>query len=163
MEILHYLFQPPNTDPLENNSIENDECSITQESIVNPENSKPEFIVIPEDLQEQSILPHQNRNKKEKLAQLKSVVNQLKGIVKTVNPPSLEENEFEVFGKNIGLQLKAMPLKTALEAQMHIHTYISKMRLRELVSDQNVHLQQSRTRSRCTDCGSSTMSSDECN
>lgn len=75
-------------------------------------------------------------SKRQKISQLKTVVNQLKGIAEAVNTP-VEENEFEVFGKNVGLQLKGMPLQLALEAQQHIQTYLNRIRLQHLVSHGN--------------------------
>ncbi|KAF5296251.1 hypothetical protein FQA39_LY12588 [Lamprigera yunnana] len=67
--------------------------------------------------------------KKKRLSQLTSMVSQLKEITETVNTKSTEEeNEFEVFGKHVGLQLKPMPLIVALEAQEHIQLYINQFR-----------------------------------
>lgn len=60
--------------------------------------------------------------KKKKITQLSSVVRQLKEIADTTNSV-VEENEFEVFGKHVGLQLKTLPLILALEAQEHIQLY----------------------------------------
>ncbi|KAK5648149.1 hypothetical protein RI129_003041 [Pyrocoelia pectoralis] len=71
--------------------------------------------------------------KKKRLNQLTSMVSQLKEITETVNTKSTEEeNEFEVFGKHVGLQLKAMPLTVALEAQEHIQLYINQIRRQQL-------------------------------
>ncbi|KAF5277525.1 hypothetical protein FQA39_LY18479 [Lamprigera yunnana] len=71
--------------------------------------------------------------KKKRLSQLTSMVSQLKEITETVNTKSTEEeNEFEVFGKHVGLQLKAMPLIVALEAQEHIQLYINQIRRQQL-------------------------------
>ncbi|KAF5298989.1 hypothetical protein FQA39_LY11621 [Lamprigera yunnana] len=62
-----------------------------------------------------------------------SMVSQLKEITETVNTKSTEEeNEFEVFGKHVGLQLKVMPLIVALEAQEHIQLYINQIRRQQL-------------------------------
>lgn len=41
-------------------------------------------------------------------------------------------NEFEIFGKSVGLQLNAMSLENALRTQSIIQNYISKIRLQEL-------------------------------
>lgn len=46
------------------------------------------------------------------------MVTELKGITEVVNFPL--EDEFEVFEKHIGLQLKSMPLLLALEAYSSI-------------------------------------------
>lgn len=71
--------------------------------------------------------------KKKRLSQLTSMVSQLKEITETVNTKTTEEeNEFEVFGKHVGLQLKAMPLIVALEAQEHIQLYINQIRRQQL-------------------------------
>ncbi|KAF5294813.1 hypothetical protein FQA39_LY00297 [Lamprigera yunnana] len=71
--------------------------------------------------------------KKKRLSQLTSMVSQLKEITETVNTKSTEEeNEFEVFGKHVGLQLKEMPLIVALEAQEHIQLYINQIRRQQL-------------------------------
>lgn len=72
-------------------------------------------------------------SKRQRIGQLKTVVNELKGIAEIVNTP-VEENEFEVFGKNVGLQLKGMPLELALEAQQYVQTYLNKIRLQHLAS-----------------------------
>ncbi|KAK9702999.1 hypothetical protein QE152_g29591 [Popillia japonica] len=87
--------------------------------------------------------------KKKNIAQLSSMVSQLKEIANTTNStveenefeifgknrPALEhveENEFEIFGKHIGLQLKSLPLLLALEAQEHIQLYLNKIRRQHL-------------------------------
>lgn len=72
------------------------------------------------------------------------MVNELKNITETVNTP-LEENEFEVFGRNVGLQLTAMPIQIALKAQQHIQTYLSKVRLQHTVPEQNIYYHPSST------------------
>lgn len=69
--------------------------------------------------------------KKKKIAQLSSMVSQLKEIANTTNS-TVEENEFEIFGKHIGLQLKSLPLLLALEAQEHIQLYLNKIRRQHL-------------------------------
>ena len=85
--------------------------------------------------QQQPVITYKN-TKRQRLTQLNSTVHQPKGIAETVNAP-LEENEFEVFGRSIGLQLKAMPIQTAVKAQQHIQTYLSTIRLQHMVSNQN--------------------------
>lgn len=65
--------------------------------------------------------------KKRKIAQLSSMVGQLKEIADATNS-TVEENEFDVFGKHVGLQLKSLPLLLALEAQEHIQLYINRIR-----------------------------------
>lgn len=47
------------------------------------------------------------------------MVGQLKEIIDS-NNSTVEETEFEVFGKYVGLQLKSLPLLLALEAQEQI-------------------------------------------
>lgn len=47
----------------------------------------------------------------------------IKTITDTTNS-KVEENEFEVFGKPVGLQLKSFPLLLILEVQKHIQLYI---------------------------------------
>lgn len=76
--------------------------------------------------------------KKKKLSQLTSMVNQLKEISETANSTT-EENEFEAFGKHVGLQLKALPLLLALQAQEQIQLYINRIRREHLqnASEQN--------------------------
>lgn len=59
------------------------------------------------------------------------MVTQLKEISETVNATS-DENEFEIFGKHIGLQLKSLPLLLALEAQEYIQLYMNKIRREHL-------------------------------
>lgn len=39
---------------------------------------------------------------------------------------TVEENEFEVFGKHVGLQLKSLPVLLTLEAQEHIQLYLNR-------------------------------------
>lgn len=77
--------------------------------------------------------------KKKKLSQLSSMVGQLKEIAETANSTA-EDNEFEVFGKHVGLQLKSLPLLLALEAQEHIQLYLNRIRRQHLqnASEQNV-------------------------
>lgn len=55
------------------------------------------------------------------------MVTQLKEISEAANSTD-EENEFEVFGKHIGLQLQSLPLLLALEAREHIQLYINRIR-----------------------------------
>ncbi|CAH2098281.1 unnamed protein product [Euphydryas editha] len=69
--------------------------------------------------------------KKKKIAQLSSMVNQLKQIAYDSNSTA-QENEFEVFGKHVGLQLKSLPPLLALEAQEHIQLYINRIRRQHL-------------------------------
>lgn len=45
-----------------------------------------------------------------------------------------EENEFEAFGKYIGVQLKSFPTLLALDAQDHIQLYLNEMRRLQLQS-----------------------------
>ncbi|XP_045785921.1 uncharacterized protein LOC123881249 [Maniola jurtina] len=82
--------------------------------------------------------PPPPQTKKRKIAQLSSMVRQLKEIADTSNS-TVEENEFEVFGKHVGLQLKSLPLLLALEAQEHIQIYINRIRRQHLqtASEQN--------------------------
>lgn len=76
--------------------------------------------------------------KKKKITQLSSMVSQLKEIVETTNS-TVEEHEFEIFGKHVGLQLKSLPLLLALEAQEHIQLYLNRIRRQHLqnASEQN--------------------------
>ncbi|KAL4720654.1 hypothetical protein ACJJTC_002752 [Scirpophaga incertulas] len=76
--------------------------------------------------------------KKRRITQLSSMVGQLKEIADTTNS-TVEENEFEVFGKHVGLQLKSLPLLSALEAQEHIQLHLNRIRRRHILnaSDQN--------------------------
>lgn len=73
------------------------------------------------------------------------MVTELKGITEAVNSPV--EDEFEVFGKHIGLQLKSMLLLLALEAQEHIQVYLNRLRRQHLQnsSDQNIIITRSIT------------------
>ena len=63
--------------------------------------------------------------------QLSSMVSQLKEISEAA---TTDENEFEVFGRHIGLQLKSLPTLLALEAQEHIQLYINRVRRQHLLS-----------------------------
>lgn len=85
------------------------------------------------------------KNKKQRLSQLKAIVTELKGITEAVNSPV--EDEFEVFGKHIRLQLKSMLLLLALEAQEHIQVYLNRLRRQHLQnsSDQNIIIMRSIT------------------
>lgn len=71
--------------------------------------------------------------KKRKIAQLSSMVTQLREITETTNSTA-EENEFEVFGKLVGLQLKSLPLILALEAQEHIQVHLNRIRRQHLLN-----------------------------
>lgn len=68
---------------------------------------------------------------KRKVQQIKQLVNSLKEVSDSLNKPTVD-NEFEVFGRNVGLQLQNMPLDMALEAQEHINSYLTRLRLRNL-------------------------------
>ena len=69
--------------------------------------------------------------KRTKVMQLSSMVSQLKEISEAA---TTEDNEFEVFGRHIGLQLKSLPTLLALEAQEHIQLYINRVRRQHLLS-----------------------------
>lgn len=58
----------------------------------------------------------------------------MRGVSNMLNDSSsiTRENEFDIFGKNVGAQLKSMPLQDALQAQRHIFNYITKLRLQHL-------------------------------
>lgn len=86
--------------------------------------------------------------KKKKLSQLSCMVSQLKEIAQTANSQP-EENEFEVFGKHVGLQLKSMPLLLALGAQDHIQLFLSKIRRKHL-QEQPDHRNLRMSESPCT-------------
>lgn len=83
-------------------------------------------------------IPPPPPTKKKKIAQLSSMVSQLKEIADTTNS-TVEENEFDVFGKHVGLQLKSLPLLLALDAQEHIQLYINSIRREHIqnASEQN--------------------------
>ncbi|GBP22649.1 hypothetical protein EVAR_13929_1 [Eumeta japonica] len=72
--------------------------------------------------------------KKRKIAQLSSMVGQLKEIANSTNY-TVEENEFEVFGKHVGLQLKSLPILLALEVQEHIQLYMNRIRRQQIQNE----------------------------
>ena len=111
------------------------------------ENSTPESSLTVS--QQQPVITYKN-TKRQRLTQLNSIAHQPKGIAETVNPPP-EENEFEVFGRSIGLQLKAMPIQIAVKAQQHIQTYLSTIRLQHMASNQDRCCQASTTPPACSD------------
>lgn len=48
----------------------------------------------------------------------------------------VQDNEFELFGRNVGMQLQNMPLELALEAQEQIQTILSRLRRQNLRKQQ---------------------------
>lgn len=62
------------------------------------------------------------------------MVTELKQISETANC-SHEENEFDVFGKHVALQLKSMPLLLALDAQEHIQMFLNRTRRQHLIQN----------------------------
>jgi hypothetical protein len=75
--------------------------------------------------------------KKVKISQLSSIVGELKETVKSniKQQQNMEGTEFMVFGQQIGLQLAAMPLLKALEAQLEIQNILFKFR-RDIINEQ---------------------------
>lgn len=69
--------------------------------------------------------------RKRKIANLSNMVSQLKEISETANSAA-EENEFDVFGKLVGIKLKSLPLILALEAQEHIQVYLNRIRRKHI-------------------------------
>lgn len=63
----------------------------------------------------------------QKLPEVRVVQRQVEG-VKPVVPQ--EENEFDIYGRIVALQLKQMPLKEALLAQQLIHGILRKQRIK---------------------------------
>ncbi|XP_077289262.1 uncharacterized protein LOC143913395 isoform X2 [Arctopsyche grandis] len=70
-------------------------------------------------------------NKRRKVQEYQSVLAQLKGVSDSLNTLQVE-NEFQIFGRHIGAQLKNMPLFMALQAQQHIQNYLNDIRLQAL-------------------------------
>jgi len=78
-----------------------------------------------------------SKNKKPRLSHPKNIVTELKGMTEAVN--SSEEDEFEVFGRLVELQLKSMPLQLALKAQELIQLHLNRICRQHLqnLSEQN--------------------------
>nr|CAI5837035.1 unnamed protein product [Callosobruchus analis] len=76
--------------------------------------------------------------KKKRIAQLSSMVSQLKEITDSTNA-TVDENVFDVFGKHVGVQLKSLPILLALEAQEHIQLYLNKIRREHLQNESELN------------------------
>ncbi|CAK1590391.1 unnamed protein product [Parnassius mnemosyne] len=81
-----------------------------------------------------SDLTHPSR--KRNMRGLNSLLDKARVVVSELNTESMIEkegtNEFELFGKSVGVQLNSMSLENALRAQSVIQTYLTKVRLQEL-------------------------------
>lgn len=55
-----------------------------------------------------------------------------------INTQQIGENEFDIFAKCVAAQMKNMPLTLALEAQQHIQSYLSQIRIKHLLAQQSV-------------------------
>lgn len=61
------------------------------------------------------------------------LVDKVGNITKTMNTTQTDTtHEFDLFAKSIAGQLKAMPLRMALQAQQHIQNYLCQLRIQEL-------------------------------
>lgn len=81
---------------------------------------------------------HRNPRKRS-LKELQSRVNKVKSQSEFVNESPKEqpsEHEFDIFGRSVGAQLKAMSLVKALQAQQHIQNYITSLRLQQLTNSE---------------------------
>nr|CAI5826646.1 unnamed protein product [Callosobruchus analis] len=76
--------------------------------------------------------------KKKRIAQLSSMVSQLKEITDSTNA-TVDENVFDVFGKHVGVQLKSLPILLALEAQEHIQLYLNRIRREHLQNESELN------------------------
>nr|XP_034194910.1 uncharacterized protein LOC117611108 [Osmia lignaria] len=79
--------------------------------------------------------PARKRKRKESI---RDIVEKLKSITEVINAP-VEEDEFEAFGRNVGLQLKNMPIKQALKAQQQIQSYLTQTRLENIASQRQTN------------------------
>ncbi|XP_047517041.1 uncharacterized protein LOC125057407 [Pieris napi] len=74
-------------------------------------------------------------SRKRNMRGLHSLLDKAK-VVSELNTESMIEkegtNEFELFGKSVGVQLNSMSLENALRAQSVIQTYLTNVRLQEL-------------------------------
>jgi len=66
-----------------------------------------------------------SKNKRPRLSHRKNIVTEFKGMTEAVN--SSGEDEFEVFGRLVELQLKSMPLQLALKAQELIQVHLNRI------------------------------------
>lgn len=74
------------------------------------------------------------RRKKQKTPDNQTVPPMSNEITVSANPLPLE-NEFDVFGKHVALQLKSLPLLLALDAQEHIQLYLNRTRREYIVQN----------------------------
>lgn len=66
-----------------------------------------------------------------------NLLTKAQNVADSIRGPVIPENEFDVFGKNVAIQLKNMPMDVAIEAEMYIQNYLSTKRLECLRSTQN--------------------------
>jgi hypothetical protein len=78
------------------------------------------------------------KKRKRQLSQLSNVVGQLKEMTQA-SCLQLEENEFEVFGKHVAVQLKSLPLLTAIDLQENIQVLINKVRREHVQSNKIIY------------------------
>lgn len=75
-------------------------------------------------------------SRKRNMRGLNSLLDKARVVVSELNTESMIKkegtNEFELFGKSVGVQLNSMSLENALRAQSVIQTYLTKVRLLEL-------------------------------
>lgn len=81
-----------------------------------------------------STTPLAQAGRKRKVKDLESLMKKIKDVSETVNAPLQDENEFDIFGRSVAAQLKALPLRVALQTQQYVQNYITEARLNLLHS-----------------------------
>ncbi|KAF5275783.1 hypothetical protein FQR65_LT16528 [Abscondita terminalis] len=77
----------------------------------------------------QSVLPNSLTAKKRRHQELTTAVSELRQLNQNLQEPVAEEDEFDCFGRYMGLALKKLPTNLAVQCQAELHSTITKYRL----------------------------------
>ncbi|VVC88310.1 unnamed protein product [Leptidea sinapis] len=76
--------------------------------------------------------PKRPRSKRSKLSQMSEMIKDIKNVSHSINMPSDEENDCDIYGKHVASQLKKLSEEQRIIAQEEIQRIISKCRLAHL-------------------------------
>nr|XP_049703706.1 uncharacterized protein LOC126056107 isoform X2 [Helicoverpa armigera] len=73
-----------------------------------------------------------NPRKRPTLREYDNLLTKAQNVANSVNSSVVSENEFDLFGRMVAVQLKNLPMESAIEAQQYIQNYLSGLRLKHI-------------------------------
>lgn len=73
-----------------------------------------------------------NPRKRTMLRDYDNLLTKAQNVANSVNSSVVSENEFDLFGRMVAVQLKNLPMDSAIEAQQYIQNYLSGLRLKHI-------------------------------